>query len=70
MYEKQVEDNLIRRAVATAADQKDEISLGSDCDLDDNDVSTRLNCRKKKIQEQIKCDNKIESKNKFVSFRE
>ena len=67
---KQVEENLQRRAVATPGDRNDETSLDCDCDLDDNDVAARLNCRKNKINEQLNCDKKRESTNKFVSLRE
>ena len=67
---KQVKENLQRRAVATPGDRNEETSLDCDCDLNDNDVAARLNCRRKKIQAQIKCDKRIESRNKFVSLRE
>ena len=65
----QVEENLQRRAVATPEDRNDETLLDCDCDLNDNDVAARLSCRRKKIQAQIKCDKRIESRNKFVSLR-
>ena len=67
---KQAEENLQRRAVATPGDRNDETSLDCDCDLDNDDVAARLNCRKNKIHEQLKCDVKRESTNKFVSLRE
>ena len=67
---KQAEENLQRRALVTPGDRNDETSLDCDCDLDDDDVAARLNCRKNKIQEQLKCDIKRESTNKFVSLKE